>query len=49
MKTLFEKYFGIGGSSSFTEKEIEPVVYKIDTQKDLSMVAESPNQYDSKN
>lgn len=49
MQIFFEKYFGIGGSSSFIEKENEPAVYDIDTQKDLSTVAESASQYDSKN
>ncbi len=39
---FFEKYFGIGGSVSFTRCESE-------TQSDLLMVAENPSEYDSNN
>lgn len=47
LKAFFEKYFGIGGSSSFTEKEHESVVYNIDAQSNLSKVADPPNSYGS--
>ncbi|SCP99561.1 type I restriction endonuclease subunit R [Anaerobium acetethylicum] len=46
LKTFFEKYFGVGGSSSFVEKENKQVMYDNDSESNLSMVAESPNQYD---
>ncbi|AHF07264.1 type I restriction endonuclease subunit R [Desulfitobacterium metallireducens] len=49
LKAFFEKYFGIGGSASFTEPEGEPVVFESVTQSNLSMVAENPSQYGSDN
>jgi type I restriction enzyme R subunit len=45
LKVFFEKYFGIGGSSSFIEKE--NVVYNNDTLSNLSMAAEPQNSYGS--
>ncbi len=47
LKAFFEKYFGIGGASSFTEKEHESVAYDIDTQSNLSKVADSQKSYGS--
>ena len=40
-KAFFDKYFGIGGSSTFTE----PVAYQFDPQENLSMVAEDTAEY----
>ena len=45
LKTFFEKYFGIGGSSTFTEPEHKTVVYDLDGQETLSMVAEEKTPY----
>ena len=45
LKTFFEKYFGIGGSSTFTEPEHNTVKYSLDEQNTLSMVAESKIPY----
>ena len=45
LKTFFEKYFGIGGSSTFTEPEHKTVKYSLDEQNTLSMVAESKIPY----
>ena len=45
LKTFFEKYFGIGGSSTFTEPEYKTVTYDLNSQKRLSMVAESKSLY----
>ena len=45
LKTFFEKYFGIGGSSAFTEPEHKTVVYDLDGQETLSMVAEEKTPY----
>ncbi|WP_312832977.1 type I restriction endonuclease subunit R [Sedimentibacter saalensis] len=47
LKVFFEKYFGIGGSSSFIEKEHESVAYNNDTLSNLSMAAEPTNSYGS--
>ena len=49
LKTFFEKYFGVGGSLSFTEPEGEPLEYDTDTQNNLLMVAENTSQYGSQN
>lgn len=49
LKTFFEKYFGIGGSASFTEPEGELLEYESDTQSNLSKVAENPSIYSSDN
>lgn len=40
LKGFFEKYFGIGGSSTFTEQKSENVTYDFDKQDSLPMVAE---------
>ena len=45
LKTFFEKYFGIGGSSTFTKPEHKTVKYSLDEQNTLSMVAESKTPY----
>ena len=45
LKTFFEKYFGIGGSSTFTELEHKTVNYDMNSQKSLSMVAEPKTPY----
>ena len=45
LKTFFEKYFGIGGSSTFTEPEHKTVVYDLNGQETLSMVAEEKTPY----
>ena len=45
LKTFFEKYFGIGGSSTFTEPEHKTVVYDLNGQETLSMVAEEKTSY----
>lgn len=47
LKAFFEKFFGIGGSTAFTEQEQEPEVYNIDTKSNLSMAAESSAAYDN--
>lgn len=49
LKTFFEKYFGVGGSVSFTEPESEPLEYDSDTQSILLMVAENSSQFSSDN
>lgn len=45
LKTFFEKYFGIGGSASFTEPEHKVVAYDFDRQEMLSVVAEPKTPY----
>lgn len=45
LKGFFEKYFGIGGSSSFTEQESEDAVYDMGNQEALPMVAEADDTY----
>lgn len=45
LKGFFEKYFGIGGSSSFTEQESEDAVYDMSNQEALPMVAETDDTY----
>ncbi|MCH5250316.1 MAG: type I restriction endonuclease subunit R [Lachnospiraceae bacterium] len=40
LKVFFEKYFGIGSSASFAEKQHKAVVYKYDSTNNMSMVAE---------
>ena len=47
MKSFFEKYFGIGGSYTFTESEHKMVTYNPNSQKTLSMIAESKTPYGS--
>ncbi len=41
LKAFFEKYFGVGGSSTFTK----PVNYDIDSQNEVLMVAEDTTPY----
>lgn len=41
LKVFFEKFFGVGGSITFTEQEQENTVYNINTDNDLPMVGES--------
>ena len=48
LKTFFEKYFGIGGSASFTEPEHKVVRYDWNGQEGLDMVAESKAPYGKK-
>ena len=43
---FFEKYFGIGGSSTFTEENQEKVTYDIEDMTELQMVAD--NTYEKK-
>ena len=45
LKTFFEKYFGIGGSSTFTEPEHKTVTYDLNSQETLSIVAEPKTPY----
>ena len=45
LKGFFEKYFGIGGSTSFTEQESEDAVYDMSNQEALPMVAETDDTY----
>ena len=45
LKNFFEKYFGIGGSSNFTEPEHKPVTYNLSGQETLSMAAEPKTPY----
>ena len=45
LKTFFEKYFGVGGSSTFTQPEHKAVTYDMSNQETLSMVAESKTPY----
>ena len=47
LKVFFEKYFGIGGSTSFAEQEQETAVYDFDTKSSLPMAAESFAAYDN--
>ena len=47
LKAFFEKYFGIGGPSSFTAKEHESVAYSGETQSNLLKVAETSSSYTS--
>ena len=47
LKAFFEKYFGIGGSTSFAEQEPEPAAYDFDTKGSLPMAAESYAAYDN--
>jgi type I restriction enzyme R subunit len=49
LKAFFEKFFGIGGSITFTGQEHEAMVYNIDQQSSLSMAAEPPSPYGSDN
>ena len=46
LKAFFEKYFGIGGSTAFTEQE-EPAAYDFDTKSSIPLAAESSATYDN--
>lgn len=48
LKTLFEKYFGIGGPASFVGQEHKVITYDLDRQEPLSMVAEPKTAYGEK-
>lgn len=49
LKVFFEKYFGIGGPSSFTEPdEYRATIYELDPQATLPMAAESQTPYGKK-
>ena len=45
LKQFFEKYFGIGGSSTFTDAEQKIVTYDFNSRDTLSMVAETKTPY----
>ena len=45
LKTFFEKYFGIGGSSSFNEPEHKAVTYDLSDQETVLMAAEFEAPY----
>ena len=45
MKGFFEKYFGIGGSSTFVESNHKVVTYDMSEQENLPMVAEPKMPY----
>ena len=45
LKTFFEKYFGIGGSSTFTEPEHKMVTYDLNDQETLLLAAEPKSPY----
>ena len=45
LKTFFEKYFGIGGSSTFIESEHKTAIYDSSSQETLGMVAEPKTPY----
>ena len=49
LKTFFEKYFGIGGSVSFTESKRNMITYDFNRKESLSMVAEPKTSYGKKN
>ena len=48
LKTFFEKYFGIGGSTSFTEPGYKVITYDFDRQETLPVVAEPKATYGDK-
>ena len=45
MKGFFEKYFGIGGSSTFVESNQKVVTYDMSEQENPPMVAEPKMPY----
>ncbi|MBD5544915.1 MAG: type I restriction endonuclease subunit R [Lachnospiraceae bacterium] len=45
LKAFFDKYYGIGGSASFTESEHKAVVYELHSQDSASRVAEPKISY----
>ena len=48
LKIFFEKYFGIGGFSTFTEPEQKTMTYDMNGQTSLSMAAKSKTPYGQK-
>ncbi|MDY3825573.1 MAG: type I restriction endonuclease subunit R, partial [Lachnospiraceae bacterium] len=46
LKVFFEKYFGIGGSSSFSEQESKVMAYDFENQEQLQKVAEMKIKYE---
>lgn len=47
LKAYFDKYYGIGGSSSFMESEEKAIVYELYSKESTSRVAESKISYKS--
>ena len=45
LRAFFEKYFGIGGSSTFTEPEHKMVTYDLNDQETLLLAAEPKSPY----
>ena len=45
LKKFFEKYFGIGGSATFTESEHKDIAYGSNSEEILEMVADSEDPY----
>ena len=45
LKKFFEKYFGIGGSATFTESEHKTIAYGSNSEEILEMVADSQDPY----
>ena len=45
-KEFFDKYFGIGGSKSFTDQETKTAVYNFEPRGTKQMVAESNAPYE---
>lgn len=43
MKVFFEKYYGVGGSSAFTEQEPKGTRYEV--EEELPLVAEPESTY----
>ena len=49
LKAFFEKYFGIGGSATFTEpEEHKATIYELNPQANLAMVADPKTPYGAK-
>ena len=46
LKKFFEKYFGIGGSSTFVGPKHKDVTYDLSSQETLEMVAEPKIPYE---
>ena len=46
LKVFFEKYFGIGGSSGFSEQESKVMAYDFENQEQLQKVAEMKIKYE---
>lgn len=45
LKTFFEKYFGIGGSSSFAQQDNEETVYEVNLPENLPLAADSKEEW----